>query len=286
MPASARRDAARMMSGRGRSVDVGVPAWVVAVAAVGAGFVLRAAHRDGVAGRLGRVRSAHHVGVVARCALAEPSDIPRRHRDLRDRRRADGRRPRAHRVLGAEGAPLTGAASPRASAGRGRHRTALHVRTARPPRADVRGGRRDDRVLDHGRRARADLRGAPVPRPEPRGRAPHGRDAVRGGGGDLGSAPDHRPSPGHAPARRYPHWSRAPCSRSPGPSASSARPSPSRGASRASLAPSRSRCTSSERRTPTRRWRCRSSSSSWPWSWSRSAHQAGEPGGLRWRSAP
>ena len=40
MPASARRDAARMMSGRGRSVDVGVPAWVVAVAAVGAGFVL------------------------------------------------------------------------------------------------------------------------------------------------------------------------------------------------------------------------------------------------------
>ena len=40
MPASARRDAARVMPGRGRSVDVGVPAWVVAVAIVGAGFVL------------------------------------------------------------------------------------------------------------------------------------------------------------------------------------------------------------------------------------------------------
>ncbi len=40
MPASARREATRVRSGRGRSVDVGVPGWVVAVAIVGAGFVL------------------------------------------------------------------------------------------------------------------------------------------------------------------------------------------------------------------------------------------------------
>ena len=201
-------------------------------------------------------------------------------------RRADGRAPRAPTTFWGEGAPRPGALPlvlPPVVGG-----IALLYTFGRRGLlgADVRGVRRDDRVLDHGRRARADVRGAAVPRVRVEGALRTVGTRYEAVAATLGAARLARSFAGSRCRWWCPAWSPAPCCRSPAPSASSARRSPSRAASRASLAPSRSRCTSSARRTPTRRSRCRSSSSSWPCSWSRSPIRRGEPGGLRWRSAP
>ena len=176
-------------------------------------------------------------------------------------------------------AALPGAAAAGAAAGRRRHRAALHLRPAGPAGAAARGRRHPDRVLDDGGGARPDLRGAAVPGGQPRGRAAHRREPVRGGGRHARRAPHHRAPPGHPAAGAARAGLRAPCCRSPGASASSAPRSPSPAACRASPGPCRWRSTCSARPTPTPPSRC-----PWCWSWWPSS-SSGCPTGARRRPA-
>ena len=147
------------------------------------------------------VLRAHQVAGLDGGARPEPANLCSRHLVVRPARRTHGPDPGQDPVSRPGRGAFPGPAPARAAARGGRHRPALHIRSAGPARPHVRGARDPGRLLHGSRRDGTDVRCAALSGGQHRRRAANSGTALRGGRGHSRRETEHRVPTRHPPAR-------------------------------------------------------------------------------------